>query len=66
MICPHCKKPIDRGIQSSDIKRMFELRKLGYSLRDIAMLLENRVSFSSVCRLLKKNDIPAPKKRGVK
>lgn len=56
MICPHCKKPISKLVTPEDKALIFRLHKKGYSCRDISAMLENRVSFSSVSRILKKQE----------
>ncbi len=38
-ICPHCKKPITAGLNSSAIKRAEYLKKEGHSLRNIEKIL---------------------------
>lgn len=55
MICPHCKKPIERTISKSVKKEALKLHKRGYSTRGIQMILGNKISFSSVARLIKKS-----------
>ncbi len=37
--CPHCRKPIEEGLSPIAIKRATELRKLGITLRGIALTL---------------------------
>lgn len=39
MICPHCKKPISWAISKETLKRAKELRKQGYSFRDMEKVL---------------------------
>lgn len=57
MICPHCKKPIPRSryfaIAPKIRQRVLELHKEGYSPRDIEILLEGQVSFSTAGRIIK-------------
>lgn len=53
MICPHCKKPIERKISKKTIAEAKKLRKEGYSLRDIERILHTKgvyVSFTTLSR----------------
>lgn len=56
MICPHCKKPVSRTISEADKAKAKQLLQAGYSMRDISVLLEGRISFSSVSRLMQKQN----------
>lgn len=53
MICPHCNKPVPRGLTPEAKRKAIELSKEGYSTRDIQSILGGVISFSSVARLLK-------------
>lgn len=56
MICPHCKKAIKRGISADAWKRARELRKEGYSLREVEKILFSlgiSVSYSTLSRRLR-------------
>jgi len=58
MICPHCKKSIDRKVSDEALKRAQWLKKSGFSLRDIERILfkeGHQVSASTLCRRLKKD-----------
>ena len=60
MICPHCKKPIDRKIDRRAIVLAKKLRSQGYSLRDIEFLLKEKgyqVSFSSLGRIFREHGV---------
>lgn len=50
MICPHCGKHINNFVTAKQIIEMKCLRKQGYSLREIAAIVET--SFSTVKRYL--------------
>ena len=58
MICPHCGKPVPLRISPEAIKRAKEMRKEGYSLRDIEEMLKregySRISYTSIHRYLEK------------
>lgn len=60
MICPHCKKPIPRGKYGTIPKEVkakaLKLHKEGYSVRDIEMLLDRKISYPSVQRLIKESE----------
>lgn len=56
MICPHCKKPIDRKIPPDAIALAQKLKDMGFSLRDIEKMLHAKgyqASAASLCRKLK-------------
>ncbi len=53
MICPNCKKPINKTIPKEVKKKALSLHKQGHSLRDIESLLGFQLSFSSVSRIVK-------------
>lgn len=53
MICPHCKKPIQREHSMELKKKAIELNKQGYSMRDIEALLERRCSFGTIAKWIK-------------
>lgn len=60
MICPHCKKAIDRRSVTETAKRLIrQYSKEGFSCREIERILfakDNiQVSFASVSRVLKKH-----------
>jgi len=59
VICPHCKKPIPRARHFSVApeirKKVLVLHKQGYSFRDIEMLLERQVSFSTASRIVRES-----------
>ena len=58
MICPHCKKPIEYGIDPKAEKRARELVKQGYSFRETERMLfaeGMKMSFSSISRMLRTN-----------
>lgn len=56
MICPHCKKAIQptKKVDSKTRDKVLELSKQGYSSRDIQGLLEGKISFVTVSRIIKK------------
>lgn len=53
MICPHCRKPINKRATPAQKKEMLRLSKEGYSCRDIASFMGGLVSFSTVSRVLR-------------
>lgn len=57
MICPHCRKPIQWEMSAECLIRARQLRKEGYSFRDMEKVLSVegfRVSFSNLSRRLRK------------
>lgn len=50
MICPHCKKPIQKKKSEALRAKALKLYAEGYSYRDIQVLLEGQVTFTTVCR----------------
>lgn len=60
MLCPHCNKPIKKGITKDQKSKVFKLHKEGYSTRDIFRL--TGVSPSSVSRILKEGRSPTSTK----
>lgn len=59
MICPHCRKTISWNITPAALVRGLELRKEGYSLRDIEYRLKEEgmhASFGSLSRHFRKFD----------
>lgn len=50
MRCPHCKKPIPWKKSDKLKRKVKDLHLKGFSLRDIAGLLEHQVSFSTIGR----------------
>lgn len=53
MICPHCKKPIQKTKDAALKKRVFALHRMGYSARDIEALVERTVSFSTAAKWIR-------------
>lgn len=60
MICPHCKKSIGRGLTTKAKRRAIELKKQGYSLREMEKILWSEgetVSFASIHRFLRGSEL---------
>lgn len=56
MICPHCKKPIQRKILPKTKERVIRMKEQGYSFREIETILMHegiKVSAASACRIWK-------------
>ncbi len=58
MICPHCKKPITRGLRAGKkaLQKAKAFRAKGYSLRDIEKLLSEdgiQISYSHLSRVFR-------------
>jgi hypothetical protein len=53
VICPHCKKPIDRTVSKEIKQKALALLKEGYSTRDIQTILGGAISFTTVAPIRK-------------
>ena len=61
MICPHCQKPITFRVTDEQKKKVFRLRRKGFSTSDIVTLAG--VSQPTVIRILKESRKKKKKKK---